>query len=271
MRVLQTLLVVSAIAASTSSAFAQDSVSIPYAPPPGAAFEVSEVHSEFSGAGVLPVSTYTARYSLEFQSMAAPYQVRWTTLAFDANGADGVDHPEPALLLGLPVSLQLDETGIPVDVVDWDALQEVLRQRFTKDESSRGSSLLLTDGLSPRSAAMLLATPLTIVGACHGVDLVVGEADVSSRETQAGDVRVRSTTSRLLERVDRETGVARVTFVFTSEYAVPDDFEVDIGQPQIRVRCDIDLVTGIVRAASVEVFDDDEQILTTQIEIVLRQ
>jgi hypothetical protein len=231
----------------------EEPIRIPFAPAIPSVFAVS-VRTETSWDGGAQTSVEDARYTLELRARNDAYEAIWTANDAQTNGRTyGFN---PALMIGLPISLALNSSGEPSGVQDWPTVRQELVERLVRDERSD----LILDGpppeSQPRQAAISLAAPLAMIALCQGTDMRIGEIKHAEREYPPSHGFISTArTSRELRSIDREAGTARIVFVRLQETREEGETgnAASADVMTMRAECTVDLRSGVARNAVLEV------------------
>jgi hypothetical protein len=254
-----------------------------FAPPEGSRWAVEEivVGSVNSGGGVTETSG-TVRGTLQIiRRTATGFDATWTTDSIEASGQTLTAQDAPAsLLIGRPFNLLLDDIGTPIGMRDWETVRgdllDTLELNFP-DDAARAATRRLIESWSPELAAQLFFKNLAAISICHGVALNAGESVEAQGHVPngLGGPPILATERLQLVSVHNDAGTARLQYSRTLD---PDSAAASLrvateniaretnrpisevtaqfgdGRMELTntVSCEVDLRTGMTRAALVE-------------------
>jgi hypothetical protein len=269
MRVVLTLVVASFFA---SSAWGQEVVAIPFAPPTPSMFTIDEVRTRtFTESGRTQTRSGRVRSNLELRSREGGYDAVWTTISaepqaivIDNGGAD------PTLLQGRPIALSLDESGAPTGMVDWRGVRRGMFQIMLDGERdpfwrrAYTATERMMSEWSPEIAAPTLMETLSIMSMCHNTELELGKPLTldAPLPSPLGGPPVLTRLTWALQAVDRSAGTARILHSRAPDIAsanasaagtverlevLPEEADDRLNSLGSRVECLVDLQSGMAR------------------------
>lgn len=276
-----------AILSSTSAWGQQGAVEIPFAPDALATFAVEEVRTRTSTDQRGPNGIGRVSATLEIVGGAPPYQAIWTTHRVEAGGQviDGSQPGAANLLIGMPVSITLDESGAPQAIADWEGLRQrvfhALRditpenERTAEWQRAIEATERMFASMNPNTAAQTMFPDISIMSLCQHTGLTIGQPLRSETMTPnvLGGPPIRTSVSYELQQVDRSAGLAKILFTSSLDpasamasmretvervtretgrdpAAVAAEFEGVTLNHDARAECSVDLQTGVTRSVT---------------------
>ena len=270
------LLVLVAGLSCASFAWAQQAVSIPFAPSLPSTFVIDETRTVHVIIGdVDTVRVAHARYTFELRARGDSYRAVLSLVSVeeltDQPGEDGsapigIALPSRALI-GLPVELTLRSSGEPGELLNAEAVQ----QRFRAERENSGSFESPVYERVPALLVGIVAAPLAAVSPCQNTSLTLNDPVTRESETPIETttlVRVVRT-EKVLRSVNQESGLARVEFNRVQGARERDSDPNAILQHQLSIHatCDVDLESGVTRSAIVEMTSPDAFTLRSELTV----
>jgi hypothetical protein len=235
------LSVIACVAIWATGVQAQEVVPIPFAPSIPAVYTVNEQRTMIIREdGAEQTSTVRAEYRLEFRRRGGSIEVDWTVVSAEATGSTLFPLIDPTPLIGVPISLLLNDSGNPTNVTNW----ESIRHNLGEGPDDPGARL---DALSPDFAANAVASPLMAISPCQNTSLQVGEPMRTEHDypVQRRYVNV----SKELREIDRTAQTAHI--VFERVQGLRRELLAASGGvlTTVRADCIVDLETGVTQNA----------------------
>jgi hypothetical protein len=243
-------------------ALAQETVFIPFAPAIPSTFLIDESRT-LNTNGV--TSTARARYSLELRAPSPSYNAVLTLMSVEVSGAEKLEEDAARMALpqesivGFPINLLLGPSGAPVELLNFEAVQ----QRLYPGETNYPTFARYAPHLMP-----VVAEPLGVMAPCQNTALSVGQPVRREQEAPIDDGEYRSfvRTEKELRSVDQALGRAQITF--TRVQGMRSGLESEpLHTLTIHAECTVDLQTGVVLSAMGETSGEAGFLLRSEISV----